>query len=354
VGQHAWNQYGSININAVDFGATFLPQNQDLTQTATFSGSNAISTDLMRAIRGYGSISQQNSRNWNTYHSFQVSVQRRFTKGISLGFNDSISLSNVGNAGARLQHNADGSYSYRADQAKADALLGVNTASTHNLKANFVWDLPDVKSDNTALKAIGVVVNDWQLSGIWTASSGNPYTVGFSYQNGGGNVNLTGSPDYGARIRVVGDPGGGCNTKDIYHQFNITAFNGPLVGTDGLDSGNGYLKGCFQQVLDLSIARNIRFGGGKNIQLRVDLFNAPNQAGITGRATNLSLSGPGDPITNQAPVFDPTTGLLNNGVNLLSTGALSTNRSQPKNAGFGEVNAYQSPRTVQMQIRFSF
>jgi len=66
------------------------------------------------------------------------------------------------------------------------------------------------------------------------------------------------------------------------------------------------------------------------------------------------LSGPGDPITNQAPVFDPTTGLLNNGVNLLSTGALSTNRSQPKNAGFGEVNAYQSPRTVQMQIRFSF
>ena len=34
VGQHAWNQYGGLNINAIDFGATFLPQNQDSTQAA--------------------------------------------------------------------------------------------------------------------------------------------------------------------------------------------------------------------------------------------------------------------------------------------------------------------------------
>ena len=86
-------------------------------------------------------------------------------------------------------------------------------------------------------------------------------------------------------------------------------------------------------MLDLSLARNIRLGGGRNIQLRVDMFNAPNQAIITGRATNLSLSNPNDPVTNQAPVFDPTTGLLNNGVNLLPNGTLSPNRSQPKNDG---------------------
>ena len=84
------------------------------------------------------------------------------------------------------------------------------------------------------------------------------------------------------------------------------------------------------------------------------MFNAVNAAGITGRATTMNLSSPTDPVTVTNLAFDPTTGLLNNGVNLLSTGAVSPNRSQPKNAGFGVANNYQAPRTVQAQIRFSF
>jgi hypothetical protein len=55
-----------------------------------------------------------------------------------------------------------------------------------------------------------------------------------------------------------------------------------------------------------------------------------------------------------APVFDPVTGLLNNGVNLLPNGAVSPDRSKPKNAGFGVATAYQTPRNVQLQVRFSF
>jgi len=66
------------------------------------------------------------------------------------------------------------------------------------------------------------------------------------------------------------------------------------------------------------------------------------------------LSNPNDPVTNAAPVFDPVTGLLNNGVNLTSTGAVSPDRSKPKNAGFGVATAYQTPRNVQLQVRFSF
>ena len=84
------------------------------------------------------------------------------------------------------------------------------------------------------------------------------------------------------------------------------------------------------------------------------MFNALNRAGITGRNTTLQLTNPSDPITNNAPVFDPITGLLNDGVNLTSTGAVSTDRSKPKNAGFGVANAYQAPRNVQFQVRFSF
>jgi hypothetical protein len=357
-GQHGFNIVEGINLNAVDFGTAYLPENQDRTLAPTTPGATSLSTDLMRSFRGYSAITQNVSRGWNTYHSLQLSFTRRFRNGISWGFNDTIGLSSTGSVDERLQHNADGTVTYRSDQAEAEKLLQVDPIR-HTIKANFVWDLPDMAASRAPLRVLGYLVNDWQLSGIWTASTGNlnpltsPYSVGYSYQNGGSSAILTGSPDYGARVRIVGDPGSGCSS-DPYRQFNTAAFQGPLPNSVGLESGAGYLHGCFVNALDLSIARNIRLGGGKNLQLRADLFNAPNAAAITNRNTTLVLANPNDPVTNVAPVFDPVTGLLNDGVNLTSTGARSTDRSKPKNAGFGVATAYQTPRNVQLQVRFSF
>jgi hypothetical protein len=306
----------------------------------------------MRAFRGFSGITQNVSRGWITHHSLQLSFNRRFRNGLSFGFNDTIGLSAKGSVGARLQHNPDGTVSYRDDQAQADELLQTPPIR-HTMKGNFVWDLPDLTASAPAFRALALVVNDWQLAGVWTASTGAPYTVGFNYQSGGGNVNITGSPDYGGRIRILGDPGDGC-TGDLHSQFNTAAFAGPLVGSVGLESSASYFRGCFARVFDLSIARNIRLPGGRNIQLRADMFNAFNEAGITGRNTTLQLNTPADPLTNVQPAFDPVTGLLNDGVNLTSTGAVSPNRSQPKNAAFGVANAFQAPRSVQLQVRFAF
>ena len=351
-GQHAYNIVEGINLNAVDFETAYLPQFQDPTLAPTTPGATSVSTDLMRSFRGYAAINQNVSRGWVTYHSLQLSFTRRFRNGLSWGFNDTIGLSATGSTAARLQHNPDGAVTYRADQADADKLLQLDPVR-HTMKGNFVWDLPDLASNQPTLHVLGYVLNDWQLSGIWTASTGAPYAAGFSYQSGGSNVNLTGSPDYGARIRIVGDPGSGCSS-DPYRQFNTAAFQGPLTGSVGLESGAGYLHGCFASALDLAIARNIRLSGGRTLQLRADLFNAPNAAGITGRNATFVMSNPSDPVTNAAPVFDPVTGKLNNGVNLTPSGAVSPDRSKPKNAGFGVANNYQSPRSVQLQIRFSF
>ena len=352
-GQHGFNVVEGINLNGVDFGSAYLPQYQDRTLTPTTPGATAVSTDLMRAFQGYAGITQNVSRSWVTYHSLQLSFTRRFRNGISWGFNDTIGLSSTGSTAARLQHNADGTVTYRSDQAQADDLLQVDPIR-HTMKGNFVWDLPDLTSTSGRLRALGYVINNWQLSGIWTASTGGPYAAGFTYQSGGtNNVSLTGSPDYAARIRINGDPGSGCSS-DPYRQVNTAAFLGPLFGSVGLESGASYLHGCFASVLDFSIARNINLSGSKNIQIRADLFNAPNAAGITNRNATLSLTNPSDPVTNAAPVFDPVTGLLNNGVNLLPSGAVSPDRSKPKNAGFGVATGYQSPRNVQLQVRFSF
>jgi hypothetical protein len=190
------------------------------------------------------------------------------------------------------------------------------------------------------LRTIGAIANDWQLAGIWTAATGSAYAINYSYNNGGGNVNLSGSPDYGGRIRIVGDTGGGCSS-DVHRQFNAAAFQGPLPGTVGLESGNNYLKGCFQSALDLSIQRNINLGGPRVLQLRADLFNALNEARITGRNTSISFVNPSDPVTATNLPYD-------------ANGNLVAARSLPRGAGFGVANAYQAPRQVQLQIRFKF
>jgi hypothetical protein len=348
VGQHQYGILQTLDINRVDIGSAFLPQNQDPSLAAsTTPGGTAVVADLMRAYRGYSGITQTAGWQWRTYHSLQLSLQRRFRNGLSFGFNDTIGLYDRQNVTPRLQHAADGTISVRADQAEADKLLGDNNPQAHIIKGNFVWDLPDMHGGSGAGKVIAALANDWQLAGIWTAATGsaflpngNPYVIGYSYQNGGSNVNLTGSPDYGGRIRIVGDPGSGCSS-DPLRQFNAAAFQGPLAGSVGLESGNGYLKGCFQSALDLSLQRSINVGGGRTIQFRADIFNALNEDRITNRNVTVNYNNPTDPVTVTNLPYD-------------ASGNVVTSRSQPKNAGFGVATAYQTPRQIQLQIRFRF
>jgi hypothetical protein len=64
----------------------------------------------------------------------------------------------------------------------------------HVLKVNWLYDLPAPAAGNSALRWI---TNDWQISGIYTASTGAPAAIGFSTVNA---VDTTGSPTESARI----------------------------------------------------------------------------------------------------------------------------------------------------------
>ena len=184
------------------------------------------------------------------------------------------------------------------------------------------------------------MINNWQLSGIFTGQTGTTYSVGYWSQSGGGNVNLTGSPDYPARVRIVGDTGKGCSS-DPTRQFNTSAFQGPLSGSLGLESGTNYLTGCFEKVIDFSISKNITLANSKALQFRLDIFNAFNFAGITGRNTTLALTNPTDPVTATNLPYD-------------ANGNPIAARVIPSSAGFGVANAYQLPRRLQAYMRFAF
>jgi hypothetical protein len=340
-GQHSFGFPQATNINAIDIGTAFLPENQDRTTTSTTPGAASIAAqnqDLARFYRGFSGISVQQAIQNRTYHSIQLSLQRRLRNGIAFGFADTMGLYDRQTVALRLQHNADGTVSVRSDQAKAEELLGNNNPQAHIMRANFIWQLPKLAPSAGAMRVLGHVVNDWSLSGIWTGATPSAYTVSSTYQ-GFNNVNITGSPDYAPRVRVTGDPGSGCSS-DPHRQFNTAAFQGPLVGSDGLESGNDYLKGCFINQMDLSIARTVKLGGSRSLQLRVDMFNAFNQAGITNRNTTLQLNSPTDQTARNLP-FD-------------ANGNLISSFSLPRGAGFGVATGYQDPRTMQIQLRFQF
>jgi hypothetical protein len=352
VGHHAWDEIMTVNIGAIDIGSAFLPQYQDRTLApSTTPGATAVADPLMRPFRGYGQINMTTNDGWRTYHGLQISFNRRFSNGLSFGFNDTITLSDRAfcqSGGCpieainppRYQHNADGTFTLRPDQADADALFADTRPIRHYFKGSAVWDLPDLSGGTSTRRALGWIVNDWQVSSVWTASTGQSYSVGYTYQNGGANVNLTGSPDYTARVRIVGDPGSGCS-DDPLRQFTAGAFQGPVAPSVGLESAHGYLRGCFQSALDLSIARTFPVGGSRTIQLRADVFNAPNQAIVTGRNTVMALTNPADPVTITNLPVD-------------GAGNVVPARTRPNGAGFGVANNYQAPRTVQIHIRFAF
>jgi len=348
VGQRGFNQLREIrgqqqvDINAVDFGAAFLPQNQDPTLAPSSTpGTTAYSTDLLRPYRGLGQIGFNFPDYHETYHSIQTSLNRRFREGVAFGLAYTLGLAWEGNIGLvqRLQHDPDGTYAVRGDQEEYEDLNNDMGNRRHLLKANFLWDLPDLSSANRGMKAVGLLLNDWQLSGILTAGSGARYDISYSYQNGGSSVNLTGSPSYPAMIRIVDDPGSGCSGNQ-YAQLNVGAFAGPQAGSLGLESGRNNMVGCPDHTLDLSIARNIQFGGNRQIQLRVDVFNALNTVVYNSRVTQLQLNSPTDQTVRNAQ--------------FLSNGQVDPNRLTPRTAGFGAVTGAQAMRSVQTQIRFSF
>ena len=355
VGNHGYNRLGSfqggntVDLNAIDIGAAYLPQNQDLTKAPTsIPGQTALQANLIRPYRGFSNIRQNTTEFWDDYHSIQTNFNRRFRNGFSFGVNYVLSLSFTGNTGLqkRLQHNPDGSYSVRSDQADYEKLNERLNLQRHLLKANWVWDLPDLKTGNTAGKALGYLINDWQVSGIFTGGSGNRYDLGYSYQNNIGNQNLTGSPDYGARILYTGDPGSGCSSNQ-YRQFNTAAVAGPTFNSVGLESGRNVLVGCPDHTTDLAIARNIRLGGGRLVQLRVDAYNAFNTTIITGRNTSVAYNSPTDQTVRNSQY--------------LADGSLDPNRLQPKNAGFGAANNWSTnningnyTRFIQFTVRVQF
>ena len=262
VGQHGYNIVEGINLNAVDFGIAVpaAEPGSDARRRRRRARRRCRPTRCARSAAT--ARSPRTSRAAGArYHSLQLSFNRRFRNGLSFGFNDTIGLSSTrqhgGAAAAQRGRHGHATAPIRRRPTSCCRTIPIR----HMMKANFVWDLPDLKSSAGALRALGLVVNDWQFPASGPRRPAARTRSAYSYQSGGGNVNLTGSPDYGARIRIVGDPGSGLHERSV-----------PAVQHGGVPGPAGEQRRprvrhrlparLLPSALDLSIARNIRLRAG--------------------------------------------------------------------------------------------
>ncbi len=326
VGSSSKDLLRHANINAVPLGATFLPQNQDptSTSTSTLPGAKALPSDFLRPYVGYGTINMYDYTGWGNYHSLQASLQRRFENGLMFSvfyvWSKNLTVNN---------DDFSGGVPYAGDEAKIKQYDYSYSQwdRPHNFVVNFIYQTPKV-----AEGALGVIANNWQLSGIYRWSSGRPYTVGYSIP-GVGAANLSGTDNPAARIAVTCDPGSG-SSSDPYKQLNTSCFGPPQPGSLGLESARYFVHGPATNNLDLSLSKVFTLYKDVRFEVRLDAFNALNHTQYTGVNATANFASLTDPTITNLP-YDASGNLI-------------------RNNGFGSINGVAPPRTLQLVTRLTF
>jgi hypothetical protein len=326
VGSNSTDLLRQVQINALPFGATLAAQNQDPTRTpAAQLGSSALPNDFLRPFPGYGGIRMWDYSGYANYHALQTSVTRRFDKGFmfsgfwvwskALGINSTDFAAGVPNLSKEQTKRLD--YS----------LLDYDRP--HNITLNAIYQTPSV----TQSKALGLLVNEWQISGVYRWTSGRPYGVGFSIP-GIGAQNLTGTDgNPNARIVLTCDPGSGYG-GDPYKQLNTSCFAPPKPGSDGNESARFFVRSPPINNVDMSFSKNFKVYNRVKAEFRVDMFNALNHTQFTGVNATANFASLTDPTITNLP-YDAAGNLV-----------------RPN--GFGTINGVAPPRTLQLVTRVTF
>jgi len=294
------------NLNAVPYGAFF----------ANPSAPNA---DFLRPYRGFGNINIYEGTGNSNYNSWQATVTRRM-KSMFVNFNYTFSKALGTGSG-------DGDF-FRIDSLQRFANYSyLDFHRKHNINLNFVYNLPSfAKAGSMGARTRNAVLNNWQLSGIYTFTSGQPQGVGFSIP-GFANQFVTGSFTEGARIRVLGDPKQGIASGDIFNNLNPAAFAPPQVGSIGVESSPRLVFLPAINNWNMSFQKAFTIAENNSLQFRVDAFNFFNKTQFTDYNRTLNFTS----LTNPTP----------------------TNVTRAF-GGFGAVNGVRDPRIIQLMVRFQF
>lgn len=203
------------DLNAIAAGANFSLVNTD----PTIRG-RALPPAFLRPITGYNSIDMAETASSSNYHSFQLTANRRFQRGVQFG---------LAWTWSKALDFVD------TDTQSVSVLTPVrvwnyglaNFDRTHVLKVNWLWDLPSSSVRSGVLRQI---LNGWQMSGIASFVSGRPLSAGLTTTTA---LDITGTASQGARVDVTGNPVLPKSERTFSRNFRTEVFRLPAVGTFG-------------------------------------------------------------------------------------------------------------------------
>jgi outer membrane receptor protein involved in Fe transport len=264
---------------------TKLPLQRELDPALYAPGATTANINQRRIYAPYFSaIADYESNAFSTYHSMQLSLNKRFAHGYTILANyswaKSIDNDSLDTAGA-IQNSLD----LRPEKALSDFDV------RHRFVASFLWEIPSVKKGWTQW-----IIGGWQLNGILTLSKGSPFNVVSGQDRalsglGSERPNLVGDPHLGA---------GRATDQLIAEYFNPAAYVLPPLGSYG-NNGRNTLSAPGTINLDSSLFKMFPIRERVKLQFRAEFFNALNNVNFAAPVSNISTASAGNILSAGSP-----------------------------------------------------
>ncbi len=220
------------------------------------------------------------------YHSFQLKVERRFSKGFSLLGAYTVSKA-ITNATSRLAINFANPGIQDSNNLRAERSLA-NFDIPQRLVLSYIWELPFGRGKHflSSTPVLNRVLGGWQINGITTFQSGPPLGLTTS-------VNQTNSFGGGSRPNSTGKSahldGAAVNRLNAY--FNTSVFTQPAPFTFGNVSRTlPDVRAPGIVNWDFSAVKNTRLRERANLQFRAEFFNFLNDTNFGSPGTTFGTS----------------------------------------------------------------
>ena len=293
----------TVNLNNPYYGAVLLPQNQN-PQTNT-----PLNDNYFRPYQGYGGFSQQIFEGNSSYHSLQVTLNKRFSHGVqfgisythskALGYADGDSTSTSG-----TPSNASNTVARYLDRKIWN--YGLLSYDRPNLLTfNFLWDVPKL-GNLVPNKVVKTIFDGWQFSDITTFAPGSPLNVVMSTNP---TVNFFGNGEGdGSRPLLIGNPNLPSSQRTVDNWFNIGAFAEPIALTaaqcasgtcPAITYGNigntpqGVIRGPGRQTWNTAIFKTFKFRERVRFQFRAEAYNTFNHTNFNAVDTQIQYNAAG-------------------------------------------------------------
>ncbi len=236
-----------------------------------------------RPIQPFGDIQFLENQIISNYHSLQVRVEKRFSKGLSLlasytyGQGLSTAPEHLATSGAGNGFDTGRGREPQDNFNIRNEYGPVEFDVTHRFVWSYIWQLPIGKGQRFFF-GLGswkqAVFGGWQVNGINTFQTGLALTLQDNMARLPGDRNLGG--DRRMRPNLIGPllPSGFSQSRERW--FDTTkVIDPPNDGVFG-NAGVGILRGPGLKNIDFSVFKNFQFSESKFLQFRTEIFNTFN------------------------------------------------------------------------------